>query len=314
MTRPAAFTPDQEALAEAVRGYCRAKCPDEVQRTSGRPFPTPFWTGLADLGLFAMAMPAEEGGAGEIVAASLELGRALAPGPVAATFFAAHALPEDQAAPIVEGTRLVSLGTPPLMPWASIADVYIEWCADDRAWLASRVGDPDPVETLGNEPWARVSVRRDRALDRIRVAADLYHLSVAGYCVGAGRRMLATAVEHARTRVQFRRHIGSFQAVSHPLVNASLELEAAERLAVVAARSVDASHADGPGLAAAARLSASRAAMNTAFVSHQTLGAVGYSVEGPIGHATQRIRQLTLLTDADAGLNRRVLSAFSAER
>ncbi|WP_430331176.1 acyl-CoA dehydrogenase family protein [Rhodococcus sp. ACT016] len=311
MTRTAAFTPDQRALAEAVRGYCRAKCTDDVQRAAADRFPAGFWSGLADLGVFALADPAEDGGSGEIVAASVELGRAVAPGPVAATFFAAHALPADEAGGLVAGAELVSVGVPPLMPWAAIADVFVEWC-EDKAWLVRRVGDAQPVETLGGEPWARIRVERDRPLDRVLDAADLYHLALAGYAVGAGRRVLDVAVEHARTRTQFGRRIGSFQAVAHPLVDASLGLEAAEKLSIVAAHAVD--RGDAGGLAAAARLSASRAAMHAAYVAHQTLGAVGYSTEGPIGHVTRRLRQLTLVTDSESGLAQRVLSTFSAER
>ncbi|ANS32103.1 acyl-CoA dehydrogenase (plasmid) [Rhodococcus opacus] len=313
MDRPAGLTPDQQALAETVRGYCRTRCTEDIQRGLGARFPIGFWTGLADLGIFALAMPSEEGGAGEIVAASIELGRAAAPGPVAATFFAAHALPEDRSGALVAGAELVSLGVPPLMPWAAVAEVFIEW-AGDGAWLARRVGEVEPEDTLGNEPWGRVSVDRERLLERVPAAADLFHLAVAGYAVGAGRRVLDTAVDHARSREQFGRNIGSFQAVAHPLVNAALELEASEKLAIVAARAVDTASATGAGLAAAARLSASRAAMSAAFAAHQTLGAIGYTVEGPIGHVTQRIRQITLLTDADSGLGERVLTAFSAER
>lgn len=313
MNRPAAFTRDEQALAEAVRGYCHAKCTEDVQRAAGARFPTPFWKGLAELGIFAMAIPAEEGGPGDIVAAGLELGRAAAPGPVAATFFAAHALPADRTGGVVAGTELVSLGTPPLMPWAAISDVSIEWTGDN-AWLVRRVGTIEPVDTLGNEPWARISVEREQPLERVQAAADLFHLASAGYAVGAGRRVLDTAVEHARTREQFGRTIGSFQAVAHPLVNASLELEAAEKLSILAARAAGESHAAGAGLAAAARLSASQAAMNAAFAAHQTLGAIGYSVEGPIAHITRRIRQMTLSAGAQSELGQQVLTAFSAER
>ncbi len=311
--RPAAFTSEQEALAEAVRGYCRARCTDAVRRAPADSFPADFWTGLADVGVFALAAPDEEGGGGEIVAASTELGRAAVPGPVAATCFAAHVLAAGQARSLADGTALVSVGVPSLMPWAPIADVFIEWTGDE-AWLLRRVGDVEPVETLGGEPWGRVRTERVGALDRVAAAGDLFHLAVAGYGIGAGRRVLDTAIEHARTREQFGRRIGSFQAVAHPLVNASLELEAAEKLSIVAGHAVDTKHEDARSVVAAARLSASRAAMNAAFAAHQTLGAVGYSVEGPIGLVTQRIRQSTLVTDAESELAQRVLSTFSAER
>lgn len=313
MNRPAAFTRDEQALAEAVRGYCHAKCTDDIQRAPGTPFPEQFWTGLAELGVFAMAVPSEEGGAGEILATAIELGNSVAPGPVPATFFAAHALPADRIGGLVAGTELVSVGTAPLMPWAEIADIHIEWTGAG-AWVVRRVGAAEPVETLGNEPWARISVEREHPLERVAAAGDLFHLALAGYAVGAGRRVLDTAVDHARTREQFGRTLGSFQAVAHPLVDASLELEAAEKLSILAARATDEPHTDNRGLPAAARLSASRAAMNAAFAAHQALGAIGYSVEGPIGHITQRIRQLTLPTDMDTELEQQVLSGFSAER
>lgn len=310
MSNPVAFTPEQEALAESVRRYCAARCTEEVRRAGSGAFPRAFWRGLADLGVLALTVPGEGGGAGEVAAVAMELGRAFAPGPLAATFFAAHTLPAEQVLAVASGASLVSFGRPGLMPWAAIADVFIE--ADgEHAWLARPEGAVQPVETLGGEPWGRVALRRTAPLERVPEGAVFADLALAGYLWGAGRRLQDAAVEHARTRVQFGRAIGDFQAVAHPLVNTALGLEAAEKLVTVAAQAHDRGHREGPALAAAARLSASRAAMDAAFASHQTHGAMGYTVEGPVGHVAQRIRQLALVPSHEDGIGDQVLAMYA---
>ncbi|WTW99196.1 acyl-CoA dehydrogenase family protein [Streptomycetaceae bacterium NBC_01309] len=312
MSNPVAFTAEQEALAQSVRRYCAARCTEPVQRAGSGSFPRPFWRGLAELGALSLAVPGEGGGAGEIAAVATELGRAFAPGPVAGTFFATHTLPEEQALAVASGASLVSVGRPPLMPWAPVADVFVESDGVD-AWLARTDGPVEPVETLGNEPWGRVALERVAPLDRVRQGTDFANLALAGYLWGAGRRLHDAAVAHARTRVQFGRAIGDFQAVAHPIVDTGLGLEAAEKLVKVAAQAIDVGHREGSALAAAARLSASRAAMDAAFVSHQTHGAIGYSVEGPVGHIAQRIRQLSLLPSHENAIGTQVLAMY-AER
>lgn len=51
--------------------------------------------------------------------------------------------------------------------------------------------------------------------------------------------------------------------------------------------------------------------MDAAFVSHQTLGAMGYSVEGPIGHIAQRIRHLSLVPSHAHQTGEQVLAMYS---
>ncbi|MYW04709.1 acyl-CoA dehydrogenase family protein [Streptomyces sp. SID3343] len=310
MSEPVAFTTEQRSLAESVRRYCLDTCTEEVQRAGSGSFPWPFWRGLAELGVLSLAVPEEGGGAGEIAAVAMELGRAFAPGPVAGTFFATRTLPAVAAVALASGESLVSVGCPPLMPWAPIADVFVE-SNGEGAWLARAAGAVEPVETLGNEPWGRVSLERVRPLERVSEGTDFSNTALAGYLWGAGKRLLDAAVEHARTRVQFGRTIGTFEAVAHPIVNTGLGLEAAEKLIKVAARAIDQGHHQGAALAVAARLSASRAAMEAAFVSHQTHGAMGYAVEGPVGHIAQRIRQLSLVPAHENDIGRQVLAMYS---
>ncbi|MBO2457550.1 acyl-CoA dehydrogenase family protein [Actinomadura violacea] len=303
-------TPEQRVLAEAVRDYCAAHCTEEVRRAGSGSFPWPFWRGLAELGVLSLAAPGEGGGAGDIAAACTELGRAAAPGPLAATVFAVHALPADLAGPVGDGTGLPSVGEPPLLPWAPLAEVFIE--TDGReAWLARPVGTVQPVETLGGEPWGRAGLERLRPLERVPAATALSGIALAAYLWGAGRRLLGIAAEHARTRVQFGRTIGSFQAVAHPLVTAGAALTSAEKLTTMAALAIDGGHPDGAALAASARLSASRAAVEAAMVAHQTLGAIGFSVEGPIGPVAQRIRQFAASPGHAGDLGEQALARYS---
>ncbi|MDA3624000.1 acyl-CoA dehydrogenase family protein [Saccharopolyspora sp. WRP15-2] len=300
-------TAEQQALAESVRSYCAAHCTEEVRGPG--PFPWSFWQGLAELGVLSLAMPGEDGGAGEIAAVGAELGRAAAPGPVAATVLATHTLPPEQAEQLGNGTSLVSFGQPPLMPWAPLAEVFVE--ADgEEAWLARPVGEIEPVEVLGGDPWGRVALERVQPLERVSAGMALADIALAAYLWGAGRRLLDAAAEHARTRVQFGRPIGSFQAVAHPIVTAGVALTSAEKLTTMAALAIDDEHQDGGVLAVSARLSASRAAVEAALVAHQTFGAIGYSEEGPIGQVANRIRQLANAPGHPQGSGGQVLARY----
>ncbi len=88
------------------------------------------------------------------------------------------------------------------------------------------------------EPGARRKLLGDatRALALAQIAA-------AAYLAAAGRRLVDAAADHAKTRRQFGRAIASFQAVSHPLADAVIALDAAATLARVAAWEWDAQRA-----------------------------------------------------------------------
>jgi alkylation response protein AidB-like acyl-CoA dehydrogenase len=75
-----------------------------------------------------------------------------------------------------------------------------------------------PATLLGAEGAARAVL--DDVLDRAVVL-------LAAEQVGVAERCLETATEYAKTRVQFGRPIGSFQAVKHKLATVLLEVEAA---------------------------------------------------------------------------------------
>ncbi len=304
------FDDAQHAIADAVAHFCRDHCGDDVVRATAGTFPADLWKGLAELGVLGLASPDGEGGAVELVAALEALGRAVFPGPLADTFFATQLLAPEQRAAVASGQAVASVGIPPLMPFAPVAQIFIE-LDGERAFSAVPRGPVEPVETLGGEPWGRVQLEREGDLGPTSAALALAQIARAAYLAAAGRRLVEDAAEYARTRRQFGRPIGEFQAVAHPLADCAIRLGAAETLARAAACGFDRGAEDAPALAAAARLSAARAALEAVHVGHQTFGAIGITLEGPAFHISRRIRQLASLTPGEASARERVLARFS---
>jgi alkylation response protein AidB-like acyl-CoA dehydrogenase len=286
-----AFDDAQQAVADALAGFCADRCPEEVVKAAGV-FPAQLWRELAELGVLALVTPEGDGGAVELVAALESLGRAVFPGPLPATFFATQLLPEAERRAVAAGEALVSLGAPPLMPWAPLAGIFVA-VAEGRATLARPRGEVEALATLGGEPWGRLELEIVRDLGDTERAQVVHDIALAAYAAAAGARLVDATAEHARTRRQFGRPIGDFQAVAHPLADRHMELAAAATLARAAAFHFDTGHAAAArSHAAAARLSACRAGVEAAHTCHQLFGAEGITLEGPVFHVTRRLRQL----------------------
>jgi alkylation response protein AidB-like acyl-CoA dehydrogenase len=122
-------------------------------------------------------------------------------------------------------------------------------------------------------------------LGRIR-ERTLAVLSMEG--VGVASAALELAVAHARTRVQFGRPIGAFQAVSQQLASAYADLEGARSLALWAAAAVAAGEQDAPRAAAAAKARSSEAAVGACERAIQVLGGMGFTWEHPLHRLYRR--------------------------
>jgi alkylation response protein AidB-like acyl-CoA dehydrogenase len=99
---------------------------------------------------------------------------------------------------------------------------------------------------------------------------------------GIAQRALEFAVEHAKTREQFGRKIGVYQAVSHPLANTYVEAELARSLAYWAAWCVAESDEQAPIAVAAAKSHAGDAAVAACERAIQVLGGIGFTWEHQI--------------------------------
>lgn len=103
-------------------------------------------------------------------------------------------------------------------------------------------------------------------------------IAAADLC-GTAEWQLQTTVEYAKTRVQFDRPIGFFQAVKHPLVNGMVDLDRARSLLFHAACCID---SGAPEAAVAARMAKSAAGDAGAFLSDRSVqlhGGIGFTWE-----------------------------------
>jgi alkylation response protein AidB-like acyl-CoA dehydrogenase len=97
--------------------------------------------------------------------------------------------------------------------------------------------------------------------------------------VGIAAKALDLGVEHARTREQFGKPIGVFQAVSHQLANTYVETELARSLAYWAAWCVAESDEQTEIAVAAAKSFCGDAAVDAVERSIQVLGGIGFTWE-----------------------------------
>jgi len=254
------FTPEQDALSEQARGFLAAN-------------PEPSWKELAELGWTGVSIAEEDGGAGltfvEEAVLLEELGRALYKGPFFSTVAVTlPALPGELRAEIAAGETSWTLAFGPLVPDLDTADriaivggdgIY-ELEGAEREVLAT-TDETRPVGVVrGGEPGRRLA--DSGVLEEIR---NRTLAALAIEACGVARRALEYAIEHARTREQFGKPIGVYQAVSHPLADAYTRLELARSLSYWAAWCVAQATEDAdeqaPIAAAAAKAFAAAAAI-----------------------------------------------------
>ncbi|MBO6658955.1 MAG: acyl-CoA/acyl-ACP dehydrogenase [Pseudomonadales bacterium] len=97
--------------------------------------------------------------------------------------------------------------------------------------------------------------------------------------VGAGEWLLQTTTEYAKTRVQFDRPLGFFQAVKHPLVNVMLDIDRTKSLVYNAACSIDSGEDDTELNARMAKAQASEMAVFSSSRAVQFHGGIGFTWE-----------------------------------
>ncbi|OBB93088.1 acyl-CoA dehydrogenase family protein [Mycobacterium sp. 852002-40037_SCH5390672] len=128
------------------------------------------------------------------------------------------------------------------------------------------------------------------------------------WLVGTSRAMLSLARQHAVDRVQFGRHISSFQAIRHRLAETLVAIEGAEAT-LQAATECDDPQGLGSLLAKAA---AGQAALTTARHCQQVLGGIGFTAEHPLHHHIKRSLILDGLLGSSRELTRQAGKAVVA--
>jgi alkylation response protein AidB-like acyl-CoA dehydrogenase len=106
--------------------------------------------------------------------------------------------------------------------------------------------------------------------------------AMAAEAVGIAQRALDLGIEHARTRMQFGKPIGTYQAVSHPLAQTYTDVELARSLAYWAAWCIAEDDEQAALAAAAAKAFAGEAAVVACERSIQVHGGIGFTWEHPL--------------------------------
>ncbi|MCH2170277.1 acyl-CoA/acyl-ACP dehydrogenase [Myxococcota bacterium] len=116
-------------------------------------------------------------------------------------------------------------------------------------------------------------------VEALRSAWPAILVTVAADLCGTSEWQLQTTVEYAKTRKQFDRQLGFFQAVKHPLVDAMMGIDRARSLLYHAACCIDQQEPDAEQTARMAKSAASDAGAYMSDRSVQLHGGIGFTWE-----------------------------------
>jgi len=298
------FTDEQQELKRLARGWLAERFPLDRDFDGGV---DDEWGGLADLGWLGVSLSEDEGGVGltfiEEAILFEELGFALYPGPYLETVGLALSWlgPEDRAAVAAGETRWsaeINGLTPSL---GSVDRVVADGSAFDARGEAEVSVDPSrPLGRLERGDATPLPGSGDAARARTAMACE---------AVGVAQRVLELGIEHAKTREQFGKPIGVYQAVSHALANTYGDVELARSLAYWAAWCVAEGDENAQVAAAAAKAFATEAAVAACERSIQVHGGTGFTWEHPLHRFYKRALWLEAFGDRPAQLRAEVADA-----
>ncbi len=216
-----------------------------------------------------------------------------------------------------DGREYVIDGVKLFTPNAHVADIII---------VAARTGDADtdvgmfvvnagadglmqtPLRTIASDKQSELAFDGVRATalgdprDGWEATRRALEWGAVGKCaemLGGAQRTLDMTLEYAKTRIQFGRAVGSFQAVQHHAANMAADVEGCRYITYKAAWALD------EGLSAAsdvavAKAWVSAAAQRVAALAHQCHGAIGFTKEHDLQLYSRRAKAAELMFgDAD---------------
>ena len=287
-------TDERELLRQTVAALVDKRATPAAVRAameSPRGYDESLWQLLCEqVGAAALVVPEEFGGAGgqlgDAAVVLEELGRALVPTPLLGTTLAELAL---LAADQPDGGALERLaageaiGTVVFDPGYVLngdlvaSDASVVVAADGTrltrwtTFTATAVDTMDPTRRLGRlSPGETAPIGADPGI------ADYAAILLAAEQIGSAARCLELTVDYTKSRIQFGRPIGSFQALKHRMADLYVAVSSAR--AVVG----DAVAQPSPTAAALARVSASEAFSTVAAEAVQLHGGIAITWESDI--------------------------------
>jgi hypothetical protein len=193
---------------------------------------------------------------------------------------------------------------------AADGDLLFAWSdAQAAIYPAGAFGRAEPQLSLDRSaPLARATASGAAPLVARATAESHTDLEaavlIAALQVGMIEALLALAVEHAKTRVQFGRPIGVFQGVKHKCADMAMAQESAWAQTIYAALALTAGAPDAAFHALTAKLVASEAAVAAARACIQIHGGMGFTAEVDAHVFLKRAHVLALV-----GLDNRSIKA-----
>ena len=253
---------DQRAVEELFSEFfAKTSEPIVVRRAEPLGFDSELWSKLCALDAPAMGVAAEKGGGGATLADLVVLGecvgRSVAPVPIIEHTVALRALPEPSAE-LLAGDELATIALQSatggldwgLIPAGAVARTVVGPCDEVTVAVSAqppgvapanhacmpvafRTFDHDTASNLGDKSvWSR--------------ALSEWQILTAASLVGIAAKSLDTGVEYVKSREQFGRPIGTFQAVQHGLADLPGLIDGARLLTFKAAWAMDTSDSTAP--------------------------------------------------------------------
>ncbi len=312
----------QKLLKDTARQFLARECKAERVRRlmeSDTAFDPALWTAMAEQGWTGLIVPEEFGGLGtgvvELAAVCEEMGRACLPGPFLSTLFATALIRgagtrEQQARflePIAAGEMKATVAVlDESANWnldalrnstrklfvtdAAVADLILcvvrdgVFAVDAQSATVKSMPSMDGTRKLYDVSFGKFDEKLQGGVEAVRAAIDLATVALCAEMVGGMQWILDTTVEYAKTRQQFGRPIGSFQAVQHQCADMLLMTEGARSATYYAAWALT---ENDPGSALA--VSVAKAYCSDAY---REAGNRGVQVHGGIGFTWEHDLQL----------------------
>jgi len=259
------LTEDQRMLVDTFARFLDANSSSErIRAALPLGFDRALWKGLAELGALNIRVSEAAGGLGfGIFDAGLlmeEAGRTLASGPLAEAIVAARLLaeldPDDRCElrdTVASGDSILSIALhdvavrpEQLVAGGAIANAIVA-LDGDKIVLVRTAACENIERTLASTPIARVRLDQNNrtllaqgttAVAAFQAALEEWKLLIALALTGLAKQSIRLASAYACERIQFDRPIGTFQAISHPLADINVRVDAGRLLTWRAIRAI----------------------------------------------------------------------------
>ena len=337
-----AHSPERQLLSDSLTRYLAENCQLESRTDVAyeAPFHSPeHWANLCELGVPAAFVSEAHGGFGgsgfDITTVFEALGRGLSTEPFLGQLMALQLAPSDA---LINGSTKAALAVSELDAPYDLSDIATRiegqtvtgrksvvygGNSADQIFVAGRIdaglgviwvnasdaevapyglidGGGAAEVLLDKTPGTPLTAEAEAALER---ALDAGRLALCAEAVGIMDELAARTLDYFKTRKQFGREIGSFQALQHRLVDVTIEIEQARSITIAAA---DAFGSDrGASMIAKAKNLIGRAGKLVAEEAIQMHGGIAMTWEFPVSHYAKRLIMIDAqLGDADWQLER----------